>query len=102
MSVRVTDWAKEGWMCRIYLVISLGLLQPLFLFTALLLCRQSTRCYSETCPKLVYMLCWCALLQHNCFGVPTPRTGVLHQPQQRGRAVRLTPCLCYRPYLGQS
>ncbi|KAK9905066.1 hypothetical protein WJX75_009068 [Coccomyxa subellipsoidea] len=42
MSVRVTDWAKEGWMCRIYLVISLGLLQPLFLFTALLLCRQST------------------------------------------------------------
>ncbi|EIE19033.1 hypothetical protein COCSUDRAFT_67942 [Coccomyxa subellipsoidea C-169] len=42
MSPRVTDWAKEGWMCRIYLVISVGLLQPLFLLTALLLCRQST------------------------------------------------------------
>ncbi|BDA49410.1 hypothetical protein COCOBI_14-0270 [Coccomyxa sp. Obi] len=41
-SARVTNWGKEGWMCRIYLVISLGLLQPLFLLSALLLCQQST------------------------------------------------------------
>ncbi len=30
-------------MCRIYLCISLGMLQPLFLLTAMLLCQQSIR-----------------------------------------------------------
>lgn len=43
MSTRVTEWGKEGWMCRIYLCISMGLLQPLFLLTTLLLCLQSIR-----------------------------------------------------------
>ncbi|CAL5224511.1 g7208 [Coccomyxa viridis] len=41
MPERVTAWGGEGWMCRIYLCISLGMLQPLFLLTAMLLCQQS-------------------------------------------------------------
>ena len=43
MPAHVTRWAARGWMCRIYLCISLGALQPLFLLTMLLLCRQSVR-----------------------------------------------------------
>lgn len=42
-SERVTDWGREGWACRIYMVVSMGILQPLFLLTALMLCRQSVR-----------------------------------------------------------
>ena len=43
MPGRVTRWAARGWLCRVYLCISLGVLQPLFLLTVLLLCRQSMR-----------------------------------------------------------
>lgn len=43
MPERVIAWASKGWMCRIYLCISLGMLQPLFLLTAMLLCQQSIR-----------------------------------------------------------
>ncbi len=43
MPQRVTSWGSEGWMCRVYLCISLGALQPLFLLTAMLLCQQSIR-----------------------------------------------------------
>ena len=43
MPERVTAWGREGWMCRIYLCVSLGMLQPLFLLTAMLLCQQSVR-----------------------------------------------------------
>ena len=44
MPEMVTAWGEEGWMCRIYLCLSLGMLQPLFLLTAMLLCQQSIRC----------------------------------------------------------
>ena len=43
MPERVTSWGSGGWMCRVYLCISLGALQPLFLLTAMLLCQQSIR-----------------------------------------------------------
>jgi hypothetical protein len=43
MPERVTTWGARGWMCRVYLCISLGMLQPLFLLTTALLCQQSIR-----------------------------------------------------------
>ena len=43
MPQRVTSWGSRGWMCRVYLCISLGILQPLFFLTAMLLCQQSIR-----------------------------------------------------------
>ena len=39
----VTGWTRNGVLCRIYLTLSLGILHPLFLCTALLLCRSSLR-----------------------------------------------------------
>ncbi|KAK9817889.1 hypothetical protein WJX72_003805 [[Myrmecia] bisecta] len=36
-----TAWTSKGLLCRIYLTLSLGLLQPLFLLTAALLCKMS-------------------------------------------------------------
>ena len=47
---RVTRWGAHGWMCRIYLCLSLGVLQPLFLLTTLLLCRQGVRCRAARVP----------------------------------------------------
>jgi hypothetical protein len=39
----VTDWSSAGWMCRIYLTISLGILQPLLTFTTLLMFAAGVR-----------------------------------------------------------
>ena len=40
---RVTRWSRDGLLCRVYLCVSLGLLQPFFLLVALLLCRSALR-----------------------------------------------------------
>ncbi|KAK9832711.1 hypothetical protein WJX81_002865 [Elliptochloris bilobata] len=41
MPARVTRWSRNGLLCRAYLCVSLGLLQPFFLLVALLLCRSA-------------------------------------------------------------
>ena len=43
----VSHWASGGWLCRAYLVASLGVLQPLCMFTALFICAASVRCVRE-------------------------------------------------------
>ena len=40
---RVTAWTGAGWMCRIYLTLSLGVLHPLCAFTALLMLTAALR-----------------------------------------------------------
>ncbi|DBA84654.1 hypothetical protein WJX77_004977 [Trebouxia sp. C0004] len=35
----VTDWTRHGLLCRLYLTLSLGFLQPLFLLLSLMLCQ---------------------------------------------------------------
>ena len=39
----VTQWTGNGTLCRIYLAVSMGLLEPFCLFTAVLLCRSVLR-----------------------------------------------------------
>lgn len=38
----LTDWTGDGWMCRIYLTLSLGILQPLCALSTLLLFSAAT------------------------------------------------------------
>ena len=40
---KVQRWNSDGKLCRIYLSVSLGLLEPFFLITALLLCGSTLR-----------------------------------------------------------
>ena len=47
-SAHVTDWSRNGTLCRMYLCISLGLLEPAFLLSALLLCSAALR-YAACC-----------------------------------------------------
>lgn len=50
MPARVTRWSRDGLLCRAYLCVSLGLLQPFFLLLALLLCRSALRrCPASGC-----------------------------------------------------
>ena len=39
----VTNWSRNGALCRVYLCVSMGLLEPLVLLCALLLCRGGLR-----------------------------------------------------------
>lgn len=41
----ITNWTQEGLLCRLYLTLSLGALQPLFLLLALMLCQGTLRCF---------------------------------------------------------
>lgn len=40
---RVTQWTGNGTLCRVYFCVSMGLLEPFCLFTAVLLCRSVLR-----------------------------------------------------------
>ena len=40
----VTQWTSQGVLCRVYICASLGVLEPLFLTTVVLLCRGPLRC----------------------------------------------------------
>ncbi|KAL3134644.1 hypothetical protein ABBQ32_007654 [Trebouxia sp. C0010 RCD-2024] len=48
----ITNWTREGLLCRLYLTLSLGAFQPLFLLLSLMLCQgtlsrhKSKRCCS--------------------------------------------------------
>ena len=46
----VTQWTGRGALCRIYLCASLGVLEPLFLTTVVLLCRGPLRYLLLRCP----------------------------------------------------
>ena len=43
LPARVTAWTGYGWMCRVYLTLSLGVLHPLCAFTALLMLTSALR-----------------------------------------------------------
>lgn len=45
---KVTGWTGNGTLCRLYLCISMGLLEPFCLFTAVLLCRSVLRWVAQT------------------------------------------------------
>ena len=47
----VTQWTGGGALCRIYLCASLGVLEPLFLTTVVLLCRGPLRYLLLCCPS---------------------------------------------------
>lgn len=62
MPARVTRWSRDGLLCRAYLCVSLGLLQPFFLLLALLLCRSALRraatpCVQASCRVRVHKTC---------------------------------------------
>ena len=44
----VTRWTGQGVLCRVYICASLGVLEPLFLTTVVLLCRGPLRCWTTS------------------------------------------------------
>ena len=84
---RVTAWTGAGWMCRIYLTLSLGVLHPLCAFTALLMLTAALR-WGPWSSAVASRTPW---MPENCFFSPRAPCG---------RHVAARPCLSVTATMG--